>query len=455
VCSSDLRRGGSREGAREAEAEGSARMNAVFPSIELAIRRYELSCGATLLVSPRAGAPVFALHSHVRGGHSLDPRGKEGLAYLAGALADQGTERHDEEELAELLEPSAGSLSGDASGISGQIAVRDWRLLCELACELVTVPTYPEAQFRRQRERLLERLLVERDEPRSRGELLFRRLVYGEHWLGRNAYGTLESVRRIRKSDVLAFHRAHWVGERTLFAVCGDVDPDDVHALFERRLKRWRRGTPFVPTESRFPGLGVRTGVFRADRQQVHVYLGHLGVARGDPDYVALTVMDHVLGTGPGFTNRISMKLRDELGLAYSVHAAIHASAGILPGTFCAYIGTSPKHVGTAIEGFLGEMRRVRDEPVSAEELATAKSYLIGSFALGFQRASRRAGFLISMERHKLPLDILERLPREYAAVTVDDVQRVARKHLHPEACVVAATGPIDEQALARAVTRA
>ncbi|MCK6445250.1 MAG: insulinase family protein [Planctomycetes bacterium] len=430
-------------------------MNPTVPTIELAIRRFELPCGVTLLVSPRAGAPVFALHTHVRGGHSLDPRGKEGTAYLAGALADQGTRRRSEEEIAELLEPAAGSLSGDASGVSGQIAGRDWRLLCELACESIVEPTYPEKQFRRQKERLLERLLVERDEPRAQGELLFRKLVYGAHWLGRNAYGTLESVRRITRRDVLEFQRANWVGRRTIVAVCGDVDPDDVRALFAKRLARWSPGTPFVATESKFPERAVRTDVFRADRQQVHVYLGHLGVARSDPDYVALTVMDHVLGTGPGFTNRISMKLRDELGLAYSVNAAIHASAGILPGTFCAYIGTSPKHLATAIRGFLAEMRRIREEPVGEEELATAKSYLIGSFALGFQRASRRAGYLISMERHKLPADILERLPREYAAITADDVRRVAQKHLHPDACVVAATGPLDAKALARSVSPA
>ncbi|MCE9593836.1 MAG: insulinase family protein [Planctomycetes bacterium] len=423
------------------------------PTIELAIRRFELSCGATLLVSPRAGAPVFALHTHVRGGHSLDPKGREGLAYLAGALADQGTKKHGEEEIAELLEPAAGSLSGDASGISGHIAGRDWRLLCDLACELLIEADYPEVQFRRQRERLLERLLVERDDPRVRGEQLFRRLVYGDHFLGRSSYGTLESIRRIRRREVLDFQREHWVGERTILAVCGDVEPEEVRALFEKRLERWTRGTPFTPTEARFPERGVRTDVFRAERQQVHVYLGHLGVARADPDYVPLVVMDHVLGTGPGFTNRISMKLRDELGLAYTVNAAIHASAGILPGTFCAYIGTSPKHVTTAIRGFMAEMKRIREEKVGDEELATAKSYLIGSFALGFQRASRRAGFLISMERHKLPTDVLERLPREYAAVTPDDVRRVARKHLHPDACVVAASGAIDPKQLARAVT--
>jgi zinc protease len=162
--------------------------------------------------------------------------------------------------------------------------------------------------------------------------------------------------------------------------------------------------------------------------------------------------MDHVLGTGPGFTNRIARTLRDEQGLAYTVHASIHSSAGVLPGTFCAYIGTSPDKVRTAIDGMRREMRRMQDEPVGTEELETAKSYLLGSLALNFQRASRRAGFMVSMERHKLPADILARLPVEYAAVTPADVQRVAREHLFPDACCVAAAGPLGKRELAAMV---
>jgi zinc protease len=423
-------------------------MIARVPTIDLAIERFKLHCGATLLVSRRAGAPVFALHAHVRGGHSLDPKGREGTAFLVGSLLDQGTRTKSEEEIAELLEPAAGHLAGDSSGISGQIAARDWRLLVELASELVTEPAYPEAQVRRQKERLLERLLVERDDPRVRGEQLFRRLVYGEHWLGRNSYGNLESIRRVRRADLVEFHRANWVAGRAIIAVCGDVEPREVFELFDKRLKHWRSGQALVAAPPSFPDRSVRVDAFRAERAQVHVYLGHLGVTRAHPDFVPLVVMDHVLGTGPGFTNRISMKLRDQLGLAYSVHASIHSSAGVLPGTFCAYIGTSAQNVRTAIAGFLEEMNRIREERVGEGELSTAKSYLLGSFALGFQRAARRASFMVSVERHHLPPDVLELLPRWYAAVTPEDVQRVAQAHLHPRACCVAASGPIDRREL-------
>jgi zinc protease len=424
------------------------------PAAQFEIQRFELTCGARLLVSARPGASVTAIQVHVRGGHSLDPAGREGTAFLTGSLLDQGTRSHTEEELAVVLETAGGSLSGDASGLSGTIAAAEWKTLVESACELLTEPTFPADRVRLQKQRLLDRLLLEDADPRAQAERRFQRLVYGEHFLGRPMQGTAASVERVERRDLAAFQRANWVGRRALVAVCGDVDPRAVARLMDRRLARWSPGVALPPREHHFPPRAVRIDAFEAKREQVHLYLGHLGVPRRHPDYPALVVMDHVLGTGPGFTNRISRRLRDELGLAYSVHAAIHSSAGIHPGTFLAYIGTSPEHVATALAGFLSEIRRIQREPVERGELATAIDYVVGSYALSFQRAQRRAGYMISVERHALPDDNLERLPREIAAVTAADVRRAAREHLFPERSVVAAGGPLSPRALKRIVAR-
>jgi zinc protease len=324
----------------------------------------------------------------------------------------------------------------------------EWELLADVLLDALTGATYPAEEVRRQKQRVLDRLLLERDDPRQQGGLRFRKLVYGDHWLGRAAYGDLASVARIGPADLRAHRAANWVGKRTVVSVCGDVDPARVKRAFERRLATWGSGTLLATTPPDFPPIAPRVDHFRAERQQVHLVLGHLGIRRSDPDYAALVLMDHVLGTGPGFTNRISRRLRDELGLAYSVHAAIHSSAGILPGTFTAYIGTSPQHARTAIEGFQAEIRRMQAEPPGADELELVKGYLLGSFPLGFERASRRASYLVAAELHGFPPDHLTRLLHEFAAVTPEDVQRVARKHLHPEASCIAASGPLERAEL-------
>lgn len=430
-------------------------LNLAIPAPKLEVERFDLSCGALLLVSRRKGAPITALHAHIRGGLSLDPAGKEGTAFLTGALAAEGTSRRTEEEIADLLEPAGGALSGDSGGVAGSIAGESWKTLLEVACDVLTAPIYPQTKFDRQRARLLDRLMVDRDEPRVQGTRLFRKLVYGEHWLGRSEQGQVESVSRIERADLVAHHRENWVASRTVIGVCTDVDPKRVADFLDARLARWPRGEPLVTSAPEFPPNAHRYGAFAADRQQVHLHLGHLGIQRADPDYPALVVMDHVLGTGPGFTSRISKRLRDDEGLAYSVHAAIHTSAGVLPGLFSATIGTSPKHVERAIRGFVEEIVRIREQPVSARELDLVHRYLTGSFALGFERASRRASYMVYAERHGLPPDHLEHLPRQFLEVDAKAVRRVAEAHLDPDALCLVGSGPVDAARLETALQSA
>lgn len=432
----------------------SARVKAA-PAISMQVERFELSCGAKLFVSPRPGAPVTAAQVHMRGGHSLDAPDLGGVAYLTGRLVDQGTKQQTADELALELDPFGGSIQGDSSGVSGQIVSGQWKLLLKRMAAAVLEPTYPKARFELQRARLSDRLELENDDPRSQAMLSFRKLVYGDHWLGQPHYGTHVSVARIERKHLVAFHKKNWLAARAVISVCGDVDPAAVKRLFERELKGWRTGKELGPPSQDFPLRAQRTAAFKAARKQVHLYLGHLGCRISDPDYAALVVMDHVLGTGPGFTNRISRRLRDEDGLAYTVNAAIHNSAGNLPGTFTAYIGTSPEHTGRALAGFIDEMRRMQDEPVGQAELDVAKSYLTGSFGLGFERSGRRAGFLISQYRFGLPDDHLTSLPARFAAVTADDVQAAAQRHLFPDACCLSAGGPLSERDLKRALARA
>jgi zinc protease len=418
------------------------------PALSIPFETFQLSCGATLKVTQREGAPITSIDAHVRGGPSLDPKGFEGTAYLTGGLCDQGTRKHNAEEIAEWMEPYGGEVQGESSGLSGSIVSSGWKELAGLICEMLTEPSFPVADVYRQKERLLQRLSNEASDARQQGALAFRRMIYQGHWMGRPAYGSVESVARIEPKHLRAQHRKYWVASRGLIGVCCAEDPRKVRDFFERRLSKWKSGKPMTPRQHEFAATGRQVHVVPAKRKQVHVFMGHLGIRRKDPDYAALVVLDHVLGQGPGFTDRISRRLRDELGLAYTVSAGISGSAGLSPGTFTAYIGTSPEHVGTAIEHFLLELHRIQDELVPADELQVAKDYLTGSFGMGFERASRRSGYLVTSHVHNFPADNLQSLPREFEAVTSADVQRVARKHLFPDRCCLSAAGPVKKSVL-------
>jgi zinc protease len=233
----------------------------------------------------------------------------------------------------------------------------------------------------------------------------------------------------------------------TVVAVVGDFDSARIIEGVTRRTARWKRAElaalpayPLKPTDR-------ATEKIESDEEaaQLHVYLGHLGVRRDNPDYHKLLVMEHVLGTGPGFTDRLSASLRDRQGLAYSVHATITPAAAEEVGPFVGYIGTYPDKYEVVKQGFLKEIRRIRDEAATEEEVESAKKYLLGNVAFRFTTNELVAGELVLLDRFHLGFGYLEKYRKEIAAVTPEDVRAVAKKYLDPDRIAVVAVGPIDQ----------
>jgi zinc protease len=155
-----------------------------------------------------------------------------------------------------------------------------------------------------------------------------------------------------------------------------------------------------------------------------------------------MQVLDTILGSGAGFTARIPQRLRDEMGLAYTTFAGITMTAGLDPGKFVAFIGTSPSNTRLAIDGLLGEIRRIVKEPVSADELKDARDYLTGSFVFAFESSSQIARFLTHAEVYGLGFDFMETYPEYINKVTIDDIARVAERYLDYENYSLVVVGP-------------
>ncbi|MBX6312583.1 MAG: insulinase family protein, partial [Isosphaeraceae bacterium] len=177
--------------------------------------------------------------------------------------------------------------------------------------------------------------------------------------------------------------------------------------------------------------------------EQVHILMGHLGITRNDPDFDALAVLDHILGSGPGFTDRLSRVLRDELGLAYAVGGGMTDSADVVPGLFRLYLGTGPDEADRAVAAALAQVRAMHRGEFSDEEVDRARRYLAGAWVFDYQTVGQRAERLLDLERWGLPLDEPLRWPERIARITPSRVRCAAQRHLHPEALVRVEYGPI------------
>ena len=171
--------------------------------------------------------------------------------------------------------------------------------------------------------------------------------------------------------------------------------------------------------------------------------IGHLGVRRDDPDFAALAVLDHVFGSGPGFTDRLGRVIRDELGLAYSVGGGMTDSADDVPGLFRVYLGTGPDEVDRAIAAVLEQVGAMHRGEFTDAEVERARRYLAGSWIFDYQTVGQRADRLMELERWGLPLDEPIQWPGRVARVTPAQVRRAARRHLYPDALVRVEVGPI------------
>lgn len=411
-------------------------------ALQLDIAERALPNGLTLLAVRNPGVATFACTAFLDVSQADEEPAEAGIANLVGECLEEGTKGKDALALAGAVEAIGGHLEGGHRGGSVQCPAESADKGVRLLREILLEPAFVPREVRRVRGEVLTEIKSERDDPRMVASRRFRKDVYGRHPLGRPLHGLPKTVESFEAKDLRRFHRRWFVPEGGYLAAAGPAEPEAMLDRLQRAFGGWKGSRPEhrpvpevkMPRERRDLHLPMK-------REQVHVYVGHPGIRRVHPDFHALLVMDHVLGSGPGFTSRIARRLRDEMGLCYSVHAGITSSASDEPGVFAAYIGTSAEHRQKAIDGFLEEMRKLRAAPPAAQEVEDVVLYLTGSFVFGLERNGNLAAYAIRAKRFGLGFDYVQRFPDLVRAVTPSEVRAVAERHLDPDRVIVISAG--------------
>jgi zinc protease len=409
-----------------------------------------LNNGLKVLLVENPSLPTVSLTASVLAGARYDPEPKAGLAILVSRLLDEGTQNRTSLEIADAIESVGGAIEVDGSFerivATAGVLNKDVDLGLELLSDLLIRPIFPQDYVDKEKERTLAEIMSAQDRPQVVAGWAFNELVYERHPLHRPSHGYPETVDRITREDLLDFHSRYFVPNNVILSIVGDFRVAELLPKIDAAFGAWT-SKPLVPPTYPDPirQTGKRVKFITMPAQQSNIYLGHLGVRRTTPDYYALQVLDTILGGGAGFTARIPMRLRDELGLAYTTFASITMTAGLDPGRFIAFIGTSPENMKLAIEGLVNEIRRIIEEPVTTQELQDAKDYLTGSFVFAFESSPQIARFLIHAEVYGLGFDYIEKYPQYIKAITMDDISRVAKRYLDNENYTLVVVGPVAE----------
>lgn len=418
----------------------------------LDVERVELPNGLVLLLSENHWIPSVSINAIVAAGSRFEADEQAGLASLTGALLDAGTTSRTSQQIAETIESAGGQLGtfGDyqSSGAVVRLLSKDTALGLDVASDLLINATFPEAKVREHADRRAAQIKARLDVPRTQASDVFNEIVFQGSPQHRPPIGYEETVKRLTRGDVEQFYRRFYVPQNMMLSIAGDIDKNEVKGIVEATFGRMPRAQEFEAPQVPLPHRQTHPieRFVAAEKEQVNVIIGHLGIERRNPDYYALLVMDTILGSSPGFTSRIPRILRDEQGLAYTTFSNITSSAGLDPGRFIAYIGTAPENLDRAVSGLRREIARIVEEGVTAEELATAQLYLTGSFVFHFQRNSQIADFILEAELYGLGFDYLQRYPELIRATSIEDVRRVTRRYIDPQNLTTVVVGPVDER---------
>ncbi len=412
---------------------------------DIAPMRLTTPNGMTVLVLEQHFLPIVEIHALIKAGSAQDPSEKAGVANLVASLLDEGTTTRSSKQLAEQIDFVGGSLGAHASEdfttASARILKKDIDLGFTLLADILQHPAFPKQEFERVRAQILGEIISDNDDPGHVSMKAFNQLIFANHPYRWPVNGTEESVNKITLADVQSFYSKEYIPNQVILTIVGDVTVEQATALVQTHFGSWKKGAVQSRVTKKPTTIDRKiTQFIEKDLTQSTIVIGHSGISRTNPDFYAVTVMNHVLGAG-GFSSRLMDSIRDKQGLAYGITS--HYDARAMPGSFWINLQTRTEATNQAISGVLAEVKAIREAPVSDQELADAKAFLMGSFPLRLDSTAKLAQVLAQVEFFGLGFDYFTQYPKWIERVTKEDVLRVAKHYLDPQRYALVVVGNI------------
>lgn len=404
-----------------------------------------LDNGLRVLILEDHRLPLVSTSLTISGAGGLyDPANLPGLASVTASLMREGTKTRTSKQIAEEVDRLGASLgafsqfgsaaaSFSASGLSDNFD--EW---FSLAVDVLLNPIFPADELTRFRDRTKANLKIQRSNPGFLTAERFNRAVYGNHPAATVSM-TAESLDALTPEMLAKWHRERFVPQNAILAIAGDVKAAEVVAKLKKWLAGWQK-TDLKEVNPPNPQPTAKEKIYLVDRPnsvQTNLQMGNISMDRRSEDYIAMTVLNRVLGGGS--TARLFMNLREDKGYTYGAYSGFTALK--YPGPWQASSQVRTEVTDGAMKEFLYELNRIRDEKVPETELDECKRSIVAGFALSMEQPAQLLSYAVTSEIYGFPDDYWDNYPAKILAVTADDVQRIARKYINPGSMQVVAVG--------------
>jgi zinc protease len=404
----------------------------------------DLSNGVHLIVLEDHRTPLVSFQMIIEGaGGYYDPPALPGLAGFTATLMRQGTETKTSEQISEQLDRLAASvgvgagLSSPFASVTGSGLTNNLDTVLALMTDVLMHPSFPQAEIDRYKTRTRAGLMQNRAQPGFLAQERFNQAVYGNHPAARVS-PTPQALDALTRDALVEFHKAHYVPDKAVLAVAGDITLAQAKAKAETAFSAWKKsGAAIAAPVDAPPIAGPSIAlIVRPGSVQTTLFVGTQSIQRTDPDYEALTVANRTLG-GP--FGRLFEHLREQKGYTYGANSGFSATR--YRGSWTATTDVRTEVTDPALTDLIDEIRQMRDTPVSDKELADMKRAIVAGFARTLENPAAVLNNYIDSYQYKLPANYWDTYPARIEAITKDDIQRVAKKYWAPERLQIVAVG--------------
>lgn len=409
----------------------------------LQIQTWHTSKGAKVMYVYAPEIPMVDLQISFDAGSARD--GKQwGIANMTAVMLTAGTQHHNENAISDTFN-RYGSMFGqevdrDMATFSLRTLTRkeNYQASVQLFSEVLGYPTFPQAVFQREQSNLLEALKQKKVKPSVIASETFWKSLYGNHPYAHPVSGTEQTVKALTPKQLKQFYQRYYSAKNATISIVGAVNLAEAKRLAEKVTQYLPQGIKPASIPEMTAVTTAQTKVTPFSSSQTYYYLGQVAVKRGDPDYYALFLGNHLLG-GSGFASMLMQSVREERGLVYSVYSYVAPMKQ--PGPFVIGLSTKNASAKEADKVVQETLKAFMKGAFTEAKLQAIKDNLIGGFPLRLDSNKKVVGYLSMIGFYNLPADYLQTFPKKIAALSKEDVLAAWQKHIHPNKMVKVMVG--------------
>jgi len=398
-------------------------------------QRKVLKNGLTLLVYQKEKLPVVSCVYAFKAGSVYDPEGKEGLANLTLSMLEKRTRTKSAEEIQEEFAILGTRFSYDVSRIFSTFTITTLEENIDkslsLMYDIIYNPVFPEQEFNRERERLINEIISNKSDPDYVSEVIFTKHLYNEHPLGHLSAGDENTVRNIELEDIKKFYKDYFKPSNAICVIVGSLPENKLIEIGEKYFGKGEKeivNLPEIPVPEKPEGINVK--IFNMKVNQSFIEMGHFGPKRASEDFNSARVMNYILGGG-GFASRLFEEIRNKRGYAYSVYSFFRINDPF-PSTYIFGLQTKIENTNDAIKVIFDEINKIKKD-IKDEEIKDTKGYFKGYLPRITETYSQIASNLLTQELYGLEPFFWEKDVEKIQKLSKEQILESAKKYLDPE----------------------